>query len=593
MFNEGLDIPAVDRVIMLRPTESTIIFMQQLGRGLRAAEGKSRLLVIDFVGNHRIFAQRLIHLLSLGGVYGGWDSLKNWLKGGAPELPAGCLLDVELEAREMLKEFIPKGARAGIEGYRAIRDELGRRPSASQLLGRGYLPRVVSSAAGDWFAFVESEGDLGDDEKHVVAKFRQWLKTVETTNLNKSYKMVVLRVLMDHGQLFTPVHLPTFARQCRSFLQAHSILKRDLEGDRHAIDHATADDDSWAAWWIEWPITRWLNVQNGARWFRRDGDVFFFKHNCPMQLQAALESLTEELVDWRLAAYSRSRQLVAGDSDEMEFEAKVSHSGGRPILFLPERTQYLGRPVGPTEVILPDGARWEFKFVKVACNVASPMRADKNQLADLLREWFGPDAGLPGTDFKVHFARRDGQWHARPVGVRVEALVASSLAEQASTLKIEPYVEKAVQFTTHLPVYDLRIAAGHWGPDSVPEPVGWIRILNRRLSPGMFAAQVSGRSMEPEIRDGDWCLFRPCPAGSRNNRRLLLQVNTHLDPEDGGRYTVKRYQSTKKFDENGWRHETIELQPLNPDYSTIHVSAEDAQDIRVIGEFVSVISERQ
>ncbi len=65
MFNEGLDIPTVDRVILLRPTESKVIFLQQLGRGLRAAEGKTRLLVIDFVGNHRIFAQRLLHLLSL------------------------------------------------------------------------------------------------------------------------------------------------------------------------------------------------------------------------------------------------------------------------------------------------------------------------------------------------------------------------------------------------------------------------------------------------------------------------------------------------------------------------------------------------
>jgi len=52
-------------VVMLRPTESKIVFLQQLGRGLRAAEGKLRLEVIDFVGNHRVFASRLVHLLSL------------------------------------------------------------------------------------------------------------------------------------------------------------------------------------------------------------------------------------------------------------------------------------------------------------------------------------------------------------------------------------------------------------------------------------------------------------------------------------------------------------------------------------------------
>jgi superfamily II DNA or RNA helicase len=105
MFNEGLDIPAVDRVIMLRPTESKVVFLQQLGRGLRASEGKIRLLAIDFVGNHRIFAQRIIHLLSLQSKEASWGDLKSWRRGEPSELPAGCLLDVELAARDVLKEL--------------------------------------------------------------------------------------------------------------------------------------------------------------------------------------------------------------------------------------------------------------------------------------------------------------------------------------------------------------------------------------------------------------------------------------------------------------------------------------------------------
>lgn len=601
MFNEGLDIPAVDRVIMLRPTESKIIFLQQLGRGLRAAEGKSRLLVIDFVGNHRIFAQRLIHLLSLNGMTGGWESLKRWLKGEPPQLPERCLLDVELAARDMLKKFIPIGAKAGLEAYRAMRDELGRRPTASELLARGYLPRAVSAAAGNWFAFVESEGDLSDVERKVMTTHREWLKTVETTSLNKSYKMVVLRVLLDQGLLFQAAHLPTFARQCRDYLRDHPILRRDLEGDRHAVDHAQADDNSWAAWWTRWPISRWLDVQNEQRWFRLHGDQFAFEHRCPEELQTVLESLTEELVDWRLAAYSKSRGLMSSDSEEHTFEARVSHAGGRPILFLPEKSQQPIRPVGPTQVYLPDGAAWEFKFVKVACNIAWPMGEKKNQLGDLLRDWFGPDAGLPGTDFKVRFERLDGQWQANPVVSRTIASAPSPSREKASTRVVESSyetvrvvessIDAVAQYKTHLPVYDLTVSAGGWGPEGVPEIVGWMRVPDQQLAPGMFAAQVSGRSMEPRIRDGQWCMFRPCPASSRQNRLLLLQVNTHLDPEDGGRYTVKRYHSTKQMDEDGWHHQTIELQPLNPAYPTLRISAEEAQEIRVIGEFVGVLGE--
>ncbi len=133
-------------------------------------------------------------------------------------------------------------------------------------------------------------------------------------------------------------------------------------------------------------------------------------------MQPVLESLTEELVDWRLAAYSKSHGFVDTDQGENAFEAKVSHAGGRPILFVPEKSKQPNRPVGPTNVQLPDGSRWEFKFVKVACNVAKPVGESGNQLGDLLREWFGPDAGLPGTDFKVLFESKDGAWHARPRG---------------------------------------------------------------------------------------------------------------------------------------------------------------------------------
>lgn len=212
MFNEGLDIPAVDRVIMLRPTESKVIFLQQLGRGLRAADGKTRLLVIDFVGNHRIFAQRMLHLLSLTGKDASWKDVRRWLKGEPPSLPDGCLLDVDLESRDIIAQFLPKGSSAAVETYRMLRDELGRRPLAAELFVNGILPRTLSQAAGSWFQFVESEGDLSPAEQRTTNEFKAWLLTVESTSLNKSYKMVVLRVLLDHGGLFSPVEIANSPR---------------------------------------------------------------------------------------------------------------------------------------------------------------------------------------------------------------------------------------------------------------------------------------------------------------------------------------------------------------------------------------------
>ena len=55
MFNEGIDLPEIDTIMMLRPTESRILWLQQFGRGLRKKLNEKRLTVIDYIGNHRIF----------------------------------------------------------------------------------------------------------------------------------------------------------------------------------------------------------------------------------------------------------------------------------------------------------------------------------------------------------------------------------------------------------------------------------------------------------------------------------------------------------------------------------------------------------
>jgi superfamily II DNA or RNA helicase len=489
MFNEGLDIPAVDRIIMLRPTESKVVFLQQLGRGLRASVGKARLLVIDFVGNHRIFGQRLIHLLSLQSKEATWEDLKKWLDGQEVELPPGCLLDVELAARDVLKEFLPRGAEAALEAYRAMRDELGRRPTASELVYRNILPKTLSNRDGSWFEFVASEGDLDAAEQHCLGSFKTWFKTLETTNLNKSYKMVVLRVLLDNDALFAPVDLNEFSQQCRDFMRNHPVLRRDLQGDGHALNHEIADEEEWTAWWVKWPIDRWLDQQHGQRWFKRIDNEFQLAVDCPDELKATFVTLSEELVDWRLAAYSKAHRLDHVETGDTIFEAKVSHGGGRPILFIPDKMTYPNRPVGPTTVALPNGDQWEFKFVKVACNVAKPLGTQENGLGELLKSWFGPTAGQPGTDYKVVFSLSDGRWSAKPQNAnRPEgSSLSSKPRDLAVDRKLSAVLEKdpdseivhdipaTARYTTHLPVYDLIAAAGGFGDEGVPEEIGWTR----------------------------------------------------------------------------------------------------------------------
>jgi len=100
LFNEGIDIPSVDTLLLLRPTDSPTLFLQQLGRGLRKAAGKRECTVLDFVGAHRKefrFDRRLRALLG-----GSRADVERQVRDGFPFLPAGCSFHLDAVARDIV-----------------------------------------------------------------------------------------------------------------------------------------------------------------------------------------------------------------------------------------------------------------------------------------------------------------------------------------------------------------------------------------------------------------------------------------------------------------------------------------------------------
>ena len=117
MFNEGVDIPEVDTILFLRPTESLTVFLQQFGRGLRKAEGKEYVTILDFVGhcnkefNYTDRFRRLIGRTSMG--------VAEEIEKDFPHLPLGCHITLESKA----KEYIMENIRASIGSFRKARVE--------------------------------------------------------------------------------------------------------------------------------------------------------------------------------------------------------------------------------------------------------------------------------------------------------------------------------------------------------------------------------------------------------------------------------------------------------------------------------------
>jgi SOS-response transcriptional repressor LexA len=149
----------------------------------------------------------------------------------------------------------------------------------------------------------------------------------------------------------------------------------------------------------------------------------------------------------------------------------------------------------------------------------------------------------------------------------------------------------AGRFKTLLPVYSLKAAAGYFGSGESVELEGWVEADSfGRLDERMFVARAVGRSMEPKIYDGDYCVFRAKPEGSRQGKIVLVQYRGPADPETGGAYTVKRYSSSTIPKQDGdWRHVEVTLSPLNPDFKSITLRPEAEGDLQVIAEWLGTL----
>lgn len=119
LFNEGVDLPDVDTVLFLRPTESATIFLQQLGRGLRRSERKDCLTVLDFIGGaNRKFRFDLRYRAIVGGTR---RSVEREIERGFPSLPSGCIIQLDRHAQEAVLANVR--AQLGV-GVRALVDDL-------------------------------------------------------------------------------------------------------------------------------------------------------------------------------------------------------------------------------------------------------------------------------------------------------------------------------------------------------------------------------------------------------------------------------------------------------------------------------------
>jgi len=447
MFNEGVDLPNVDTVMMLRPTESRILWLQQFGRGLRKAKGKERLSVIDYIGNHRTFLLKPQTLFDLPAGDGRIADQLTRLERGEAKLPPGCEVTYELEAINILRSLLrlPRDEEAIRFYYEDFRDRYGVRPTASEMHHEGYRPRSVRRAYGSWFGFVQHMGDLNPAQQSMIGEGRAagFLSALETTPMTRSYKMLVLLAMLHADRIPGQMRIGELREGVCRLARRSGPLQRDLGialEDNGAIEKKLRED----------PIEAWIGDRGtgGVSYFDFQDGVLRTTFSIDPSQQETFAALVQELADWRLAEYLE--RPGAGDEPPdgagNRFVCRVSHTRGHPILFLPSRGENPLVPSGWTSVEA-NGEDFEGNFVEIAVNVMRHPGAEDNVLPSLLRGWFGEDAGLPGTNHQVRFERNDGKYKMERLP-RVESSAGLEVGRSYMRAEIPPAFD--LDFKTRL-----------------------------------------------------------------------------------------------------------------------------------------------
>ena len=173
ILNEGVDIVEVNQVIMLRPTESPIVFIQQLGRGLRKAEGKEYVVILDFIGN---YTNNFMIPIALSGdrTYNA-DVIRKYVISGNSTIPGASTVHFDEVAKEKIFDSIDKikGMRAIIkESYISLKNRLGKVPYLIDFYEHGEVdPLVIIREYKTYQTFLESVeketyiGEITEQEK--------------------------------------------------------------------------------------------------------------------------------------------------------------------------------------------------------------------------------------------------------------------------------------------------------------------------------------------------------------------------------------------------------------------------------------------
>ena len=313
MFNEGVDIATLDMVMFLRPTESPTVFLQQLGRGLRTSKGKEYLNVLDFIGNYEK-AGRAPLLLS------GAKALeeKTVHDYSSIEYPDDCIVDFDMRLIDLFKEMDKKSLsikeRIQQEFYRVKELLDGKVPTRMELftymdddIYRYCIRHAKENPFRRYLDFLNEMNELSAAEQEVYSGIgREFLALIETTDMQKVYKMPILYSFYHDGDIRLAVTDEEVLEAWKTFFDNGTNWK-DLASDISYTDYKSMTDRQHLSKAKSMPI-KFLRASGKGFFVEKAGYAIAIREDLEAVIgNPAFRGHMKDILEYRTMEYYRRR----------------------------------------------------------------------------------------------------------------------------------------------------------------------------------------------------------------------------------------------------------------------------------------------
>ena len=312
MFNEGVDITSVDMVMFLRPTESPVVFLQQLGRGLRKSRGKEYLNVLDFIGNYEK-AGRTRFLLTGSPV----KQKGQYNPADHSDFPDDCIIDFDMKLIDLFSEMDKKGLKIkdqiDSEFFR-IKDQLDKIPTRIEFftyvddqIYELMIGHAKDNPLKNYIEYLNSFGLLTHEEKMLYQGIgREFINYIETTNMSKVYKMPVLLAFYNHGQIRNCVTEEQILKSWKEFFSTGKNWK-DLQDGMTYEKYRAISDKEHLRKIVQMPVKYLL--KSGVGFFeQKEGTVLSLSDKLSEVIEnKAFIHHTKDAIEYRIMDYYQRR----------------------------------------------------------------------------------------------------------------------------------------------------------------------------------------------------------------------------------------------------------------------------------------------